>query len=123
MYIRGELDVNSSLYFKAAPKNGVILCIQLVKNTSDMKFNSVSCNEINYYQEITEIRFIQTENAFKHTYSKGSVIKRVDIFFPSCSLAMLSSQILCQLNRDGQLSLEFDPLHPFSRKARNMGRA
>lgn len=118
IYMRGEFDANCNLYFTAKERTGVILCIQLLKNTNCLKFSSVKRNAINYYQDVAEARFILSDNPYRHTYSQGSVINRLDVFFPFDSLGLLSDEIVEGLRRDSHLLLEFNPLDPSSQTAK-----
>jgi hypothetical protein len=120
LHITGEIHESSSIFFEPTSKTGILCCIQHVSNGRIVEFNSASCNEINYHKEVVEVRLSNTNTGFKHCYSTGSVLSRVDLFFPEKSLQLLNNRIKYSLLHLDHVAIELSHSTPGSKKIRNI---
>jgi hypothetical protein len=120
MRMSGEMQGDYDVYFAPSVKQGIVACIQWVNNRRMLQFNSSTCNEMNYYTDILEVRFFSSDITFRHKYTEGSVINRLDIFFPLKSAEMLHHQIIYPILHHEQLSVDARHLKPIAKKMRNI---
>jgi hypothetical protein len=120
MRMNGEIKGDYDIFFAPAVKQGIVACVQLVNNRRMLQFTSSTCNEMNYYSDILEVRFFSSDITFRHKYTQGSVINRLDIFFPLKSVEMLHHQIVYPILHHEQLSVDSRHLKPVSKKIRNI---
>ena len=120
LHITGEIHEDSSIFFEPASKQGILGCIQQVSNTRVVEFSSASCSETNYHKEFAEVRLNNTNTSFQYSYSKGSVLNRVDLFFPEKSLQLLNNRIKYSLSRLDHLAIELNHVSPGSKKIKNI---
>jgi len=118
MYTSGVIDKNHEIYYASGLKYGIACCIQIINNTHRFEFRSSTCNEISFCQDILEVKFITASTSFRHVYSKGTIINRLDLFFPPQSLQMLSPHIIDSLELDDYFSVELRQLDHNTQKMR-----
>jgi hypothetical protein len=117
MQVSGKVNDHSHIKYMASETEGIVACIQLIKNGYLMEFNTSSCLEMDYCNDIVDIRFIAAGNSFKFKYSKGATLNRMDIFIPKASsLQLLNQTVMSLLIEKGHFVIQRKEMKTVSRK-------
>ena len=117
MHVNGEINDPSNIKYMASEAEGIVACIQLIKNGYLMEFNTSNCLEMDYCSNIVDIRFITAGNSFKFKYAKGAILRRIDIFVPQANISKLLNQsVVSSLTEKGHFVIERQDMKSVSKK-------
>jgi hypothetical protein len=118
IHISGKINERSEINYKPIEEGtGLLVCIQFIKNVYMTEFNTSSCMEMDFCDNIIDIRLIAASIPFKFSYIKGGILRRIDIYFPEANVSeLLSRSSVSMLEKNGHFVMERMEIKSISKK-------